>query len=195
MATLMHDLRLLFDISHARGIARRYFVVNGFDGALTMMGLIVGFLVSAQTDLTVIINACLGAATALGMSGVSSGYVSEAAESKHNLEKLEQAMITDLEDTNFGTAMRRIPWIIAIINGAAPFLISIVILIPLFLSNAGVSLPVSPLHAAIIVSLILLFLLGVFLGRVAGIFWLRSGMQTLLIAATTSFLIYLMAGG
>jgi hypothetical protein len=42
--------------------------------------------------------------------------------------------------------------------------------------------------------LVLIFLLGVLLGQVAGISWLRSGMQTLLVAVITAALIYLFTG-
>lgn len=46
-----------------------------------------------------------------------------------------------------------------------------------------------------IVALCLIFLLGVFLGRIADIPWIRSGLQTLLVALLTLLLIYLIAGG
>jgi predicted membrane protein (TIGR00267 family) len=82
-----------------RGIARRYFVVNGFDGALTMLGLIVGFHVSGEVELAVVINACLGAAVALGVSGVSSAYISEVAEKRRELRELERAMAVELESS------------------------------------------------------------------------------------------------
>jgi predicted membrane protein (TIGR00267 family) len=173
---------------------RRYFVVNGFDGALTMLGLIIGFLVSAPASLTVIINACLGAAIALGMSGLSSAYVSEVAERKRELGKLEGAMIADLRQSAHGEAARWVPLLVALVNGAAPLFISLLILIPLWLSQAGLPLPVSPLYIAIAIALMLIFLLGVMLGRVAGISWMRSGIQTLLVAVLTAALIYLFAG-
>jgi len=48
-------------------------------GPLTMLGLIFGFLLNNPADLSIVINVCLGAAIALGMSGVSSAYVSESA--------------------------------------------------------------------------------------------------------------------
>ena len=191
---LLHQARFLLRITRSHGIVRRYFVVNGFDGALTMLGLIIGFLVSAPANLTIIINACLGAAIALGMSGISSAYVSEAAERKRALGKLEEAMVTDLQKSAHGDAARWVPLLIALVNGSAPLVISLLILTPLWLSNAGVPLPLSPLHAAILVSLALVFLLGVFLGRIAGISWLRSGIQTLLVAVVTAALIYLFAG-
>ena len=59
--SLLQQAKLLLSISRTNDIVRRYFVVNGFDGALTMLGLIIGFMISATDDLTVIINACIGA--------------------------------------------------------------------------------------------------------------------------------------
>ena len=191
---LLHQAKLLISISRTNDIARRYFVVNGFDGALTMFGMIIGFLVSATDELTVIMNACLGAAIALGMSGLSSAYVSEVAERKRALIKLEEAMITDLSDTAHGEAARWMPLWVALVNGAAPLLISLLILLPLWLAIAGFRFPVSPLYIAITVAMILIFLLGVLLGRIADISWLRSGVQTLLVALVTGALIYLIAG-
>ena len=192
--SLFNQVKLLLRITRTHDIARRYFVVNGFDGALTMLGLILGFIVSAPASLTVIVNVCLGAAIALGMSGVSSAYISEAAERKRALGKLEEAMVSDLHASAHGEAARLVPWLIALINGSAPLLISLLILTPIWLSNTGIPLPLSPLYSAIIVALMLTFLLGVFLGRIAGISWLRSGIQTLLVAVVTAALIYLSSG-
>ena len=193
--SLFQQAKFLLRIARTRDIVRRYFVVNGFDGALTMLGLIIGFLVSTPADLSLIINACLGAAIALGVSGVSSAYVSESAERKRALGKLEEAMISNLQESAHGEAARLAPILIALVNGSAPLIISLLILIPLWLSNAGIPLPLPPLYAAIIIALLLVFLLGVFLGRIAGVSWLRSGIQTLLIAIATAVLIYMFAGG
>lgn len=192
--SLLGQARFFLQITRSHDIIRRYFVVNGFDGALTMLGLIIGFLVSAPANIAVIINVCLGAAIALGMSGVSSAYVSESAERKRALGKLEKAMVSDLQESAHGDAARFVPLLIALVNGSAPLIISILILIPLWLSNAGIALPLSPLYMAILVALTLIFLLGVFLGQIAGIQWLRSGIQTLLVAMVTVALIYLLAG-
>jgi len=193
--SLLGTARYLLRITRSHGIVRRYFVVNGFDGALTMLGLITGFLIGAPADLQVTINACLGAAIALGVSGASSAYVSERAERRRDLGELEAAMVTDLLDSAHGKAARRVPLLIALVNGSAPLLISLLIILPLWLARAGLPLPVAPLHAAVFTALVLVFLLGVFLGRVSGVSWLRSGLQTLLIALLTAALILLVTGG
>lgn len=192
---LLHRISFLLRITRSHDIVRRYFVVNGFDGALTMLGLIMGFLLSEPTELSVVIGACLGAAIALGVSGVSSAYISESAERQLALDQLEKAMVTDLQQSAHGHAARWVPMLIALVNGSAPLIISLLILTPLWLAHGGIRLPIPPLPAAIAVAMGLVFLLGVFLGRIAGISWWHSGLRTLLVALATTVLIYLFASG
>lgn len=187
---MFSQLRILLHITHSHGIIRRYFVVNGFDGALTMLGLCMGFYFTDHVQISVVIHACLGAAIALGMSGVSSAYISESAEKKKELLELEQAMIGDLGESHFGRAARWVPVVIAIVNGAAPFLISVVIMLPLWLHTWQADLMAMPLEAAIVLAFLLVFLLGMFLGRISGTFWLWSGIKTLAIALLTALLIF-----
>jgi predicted membrane protein (TIGR00267 family) len=192
---LLDQLTLLLDITRSHEIARRYFVVNGFDGALTMLGIIIGFYHTDNTPLTVVISACLGAAIALGMSGISSAYISEAAERQKSLKELEDAMVTDLEDTAHGLAARLIPIAIAIVNGFAPFLISLLIMLPLWFAHLTGDWALQPLEQSIAVALGMIFLLGVFLGRVSGHYWFIAGLRTLFIALITAAIIILLTPG
>jgi len=187
----LKQIRTLLEISHSEEIMRRYFVVNGYDGALTMLGLIMGFYVSDSVDLAVVITSCLAAALALGMSGISSAYISEAAERRRILEQLEEAMVTSLDESHHARAVIWIPWLVALVNGIAPLLIALIIIIPLWLARSGVVLVFGPLLSAMVVALVIVFLLGVFLGRVGGTFWLWSGLQSLAVAFVTVGLIYL----
>lgn len=182
------------DISSTHGIVRRYFVVNGFDGALTMLGLLTGFMLSATPSLSLVINACMGAAIALGVSGVSSAYVSEQAERQRELSELEGAMITDLKDSHHALAARWVPLLIAIVNGAAPFLIALLIVSPLWLAEKGYGLPFAPLTMSVSISFLLIFFLGVFTGRVSGASWWSSGIKTVIVSMITIALIYLFTG-
>ena len=141
-----------------------------------------------------VISACLGAAIALGVSGVSSAYVSESAERRRALDELQDAMMTDLEGSFHAQATRWVPMLIALVNGSAPLLISLLILSPIWLAQVGLELPGPPLHLAIAVALVLIFLLGVFLGRIARTPWWISGVKTLLIALFTAGLVRLIAG-
>ncbi|SFK21678.1 TIGR00267 family protein [Nitrosomonas aestuarii] len=191
--SITHQLLLLIRITKSRNIARRYFVVNGFDGALTMLGLLTGFYVSGQNTLPVVISVCLGAAIALGMSGMTSAYISEAAEKRRELKRLERAMIADLGESAYGHAARLMPFLIAIVNGLAPFLIALLIISPLALAHWQPQLVPNPLETAAMVAFLIIFLLGVFLGRINGRFWLWSGLQTLIVAAMTALLIYVLS--
>ena len=91
-------------------------------------------------------------------------------------------MVKDLSDSTHASAAKVLPLLIAIVNGAAPVLMSLVIITPLWLARAGAALPLAPLPTAMATALICIFGLGVFLGRVGGISWLWSGVKTLLIA-------------
>jgi len=187
------QLTVLLRITRAHLILRRYFVVNGFDGALTMLGLLVGFYMSDEVSLFSMINACLAVAIALGVSGITSAYFSEAAEKQAELRELESAMLADLEESAYGRAARMLPFVIAFVNGLAPLLFSLIIMTPLWLKYSFAGLAIAPVETAIIVAAFVIFMLGVFLGRVSGVFWLWSGLRMLLVAVITTGLIYLVS--
>ncbi len=176
---------LVLHIIRARSIARRYLLTNGFDGALTMLGMVTGFYTSGMTELPVAINACLGASIALFISGLSSAYLSEKAEQEKELHELEQALVVDLKESDYGQASRYLPILIALVNGLSPLLLSLVILSPLFFAEQSQTSPLSPFINSMLLALICIFGLGVFLGKISKTFWLWSGLKTLLIAIIT----------
>lgn len=182
---------LMLHILRAQSIARRYLITNGFDGALTMLGMVTGFYTSGMTELSVAISACLGAAVALFISGLSSAYLSEKAEREKELRELEQALVADLKESDYGQASRYLPILVALVNGLSPLLLSLVILLPLFFSEQIHALPSSPFINAIVVALICIFFLGIFLGKISKTFWLWSGLRTLFIAMATVAIILL----
>lgn len=181
--------RLGHYLAQTRGIIRRYAIVNGFDGALTMLGLLSGFHLGGGAPLPTVIAACVGAAVALGISGLTSAYLSESAERRRALSELEAAMITDLQGSDHARAAHALPWLVALVNGGSPVLVSLLIISPLWLAQFGVALPLEPLSSAIATAFLCIFGLGVFLGRVAGTSWFISGLKTLLIALATMLLI------
>ena len=182
--------RYILHLSRAKGIARRYFVTNGFDGALTMLGLMMAFSMSEDAALPVAIQACFGAAIALGMSGMSSAYLSEAAERKKELQELEQALLTDLSASDHGKASRYLPIVVALVNGLSPLVISLIIITPLWLAEQGMNLGMQPFLFAMLVSIFVIFLLGIVLGRLSREFWLWTGLRTLAVAGLTILIIY-----
>ena len=185
-------IRFLLHITRTRGIARRYFVVNGFDGALTMLGIITGFYISKGDDLRLILGACGGAAVALGVSGFTSAYISERAELRKALVELQDAMVTDLKNSAHARAARWVPLLIAGVNGLAPLVISLLIMTPLVVAHTGLDTVLAPLPFAMLLALGIIFFLGVFLGQIGRTFWLFSGLQALVVALCTMALILLL---
>ena len=192
--SLIQQIRTLWHLSQAGQIARRYFVTNGFDGALTMLGILIGFYTGGQLPLIVAISACLGAAIALGISGFTSALLSETEERKKQLKELEESLVATLEESDYGKASLITPWIIAAVNGLSPFLISLFIIIPLWLEDWGFMLPfeMDPFDAAIGFAFLAILFLGIFLGRISGTFWLWSGLRAILIGLVTAGIIFLL---
>jgi predicted membrane protein (TIGR00267 family) len=156
-----------------------------------MLGMMAGFYTSDKADPVVALSASLGAAVALFMSGISSAYLSEAAERKKELDELEQALLKDLKQSDYGEASRYLPIIVALVNGFSPLLLSLLIISPLFWVALGYSLPGSPFLFAILIALATTFLLGLFLGSISKTFWLWAGLRTLAIAILTMSIILL----
>lgn len=186
---MIRQLLLLLRITRSTGIVRRYFVVNGFDGALSTLGLVMGFYVGNFSDTAVMFSACFGAAVALGISGVSSAYISESAEMKRSLAELQTSMATDLSGSPHVKAARTVPLIIALVNGLSPFCIALLIVSPLWLPSAWLPASLHLLEGCIALAFATIFLLGMFLGKVSGNLWLWSGIKAMLIAGATAGLI------
>jgi predicted membrane protein (TIGR00267 family) len=190
----MWNLHRLIRISNSEGIARRFFVTNGFDGALTMIGLFMGFYLGQQVPVEIAIKACLGAAIALLVSGSTSAYISEAAERKREIQELEAAMAKDLDASLHGRAARVIPWFVAMVNGLSPLTICLLVMTPLWLEVTNHPLPGNVFIWCLSLSLVVIFILGLYLSRISGQHWLVSGCKALLIAGVTVSIIFVLDG-
>ena len=174
-------------------IARRYFVKNGFDGSMTMLGIIVGSWVIHVTQTEIIVTAGLGACLAMGISGVSGAYVTERAERKRGLKDLENAMVTKLKDSVITEATAFVSFYAALVDGGSPILTALVSLSPFFFTIYGV-IPIENAYmASLAVTMVTLFMLGIYLGKVAKENALIYGIQTL-IAGVATVVIALLLG-
>jgi len=78
-------------------IARRYFVMNFFDGVLTVLGVIIGFFVyfldgNIPHSSEILISG-LSVSVAIGISGITGGYLAEKAERKKNILDIHRSMV------------------------------------------------------------------------------------------------------
>ena len=123
-------LRSLLGDEESRAIARRYFVSNGFDGTLTSVGVVVGAVLSGIPEGWTVIKIGLGAAVGLGTSAVWSVWEIERAETAAEIERLERAMLTDLDDTRIERSRQRARAAHATASGLGPLIGVTVPLVP-----------------------------------------------------------------
>jgi len=174
-------------------IARRYFVKNGFDGSMTMLGIIVGAWIVNVTRPEIVVTAGLGACLAMGISGVFGAYMTERAERKRDLKKLESAMMTKLDDSVITDATTFVSFYAALVDGGSPILTAVVSLSPFFLVLYGLVAIENAYLSSIVVTLVTLFMLGMYLGKIAKENILLYGIQTL-VAGVITIVIALLLG-
>jgi predicted membrane protein (TIGR00267 family) len=177
-------------ITRSKSILRRYFVMNAFDGAMTTLGVVIGSYITNIDDPISVIGVILVSGVAMAISGFSGTYMTERS---HSLHALEDAMLVDLEMSDFGKATKVVSLFSALVDGTAPFLASLPCILPFFLALIGLL----PIHIAffssIVASLVVLFVLGFYLGRISEKNVLVSGIK-MVIAGTVVALIAIILG-
>ena len=176
--SLFKKVRSYLRITGMSPIARRYFVKNGFDGSMTVLGIVVGSWIVDVTQPEIIVTAGLAACLAMGVSGLFGAYMTERAERKRTLKTLEAAMLTDLTNSIQSDASDFVSIYAAFIDGASPMLTAIVSLIPFILTLMGVLVIWNAYIISLVLTLTTLFALGVYLGRIAKENILLYGVQT-----------------
>lgn len=165
------------DIANVGEIARRYFVMNAFDGVLTIIGVLMGNMAAGVTNPNIVITTGLSTSIAMGISGLWGSYLTESAERKHDLEELSRKTLTNLHDSRIGRASRYAAVLVSIVDGISPFLAAILVLIPFFIHGIFPNIQVV-YYTTLAVALIVLFALGVFLGNISKENLLISGVKT-----------------
>jgi predicted membrane protein (TIGR00267 family) len=174
-------------------ITRRAFVNNAFDGALTILGILMGNIILGATDPRLVISMGLSACLAMGMSGAFGRYLSERAERKRTLRQMEQYMFTDLSGSILERESDKKVLMISLIDGLSPALAAVIPLIPFFLAQSVLISVEIGVVASFILDFFVLFILGVFLGRVSGENVLLHGMLVVAVGFVTSLIIFLSA--
>ena len=148
-------------------ILRRYFVMNGFDGALTAFGIILGSWIAKNfADPKTLLFAGIGASFAMGVSGFTIAYLTERAERTREIKELEEQMITDLNDTHVTKASFWTSLVVSFVDGLSPFLFSLGAMIPFFFVYVGLEMLIAYIISTAIVA-VEVIVLGLFLGSVS----------------------------
>lgn len=181
------------ELTHGVEIARRYLAMNAFDGALTMLGLILGGLLTInplnpQPGFATILLAAFGTSIAMAISGFSGSYLAECAERDREVENLGRAMLTDMSESMYAKAGRTTSIVVAIVDGASPAVAAFIIIIPLLFVPAGYLDYHIAFYVSIGICMLLLFILGLFLGAVSKKNMWAYGAKTLFAGIITAIL-------
>ncbi len=160
-------------------IVRRYFIIGYFDGALTILGLIMGAHLSRKATPEVVISAGVATAIALGISSGWGAYEAERVEQTAMKMERDKAMLRSVggiveKAHNFAILVS------SFVHAVSPVVAS---LIPLIFY---VFLPVNEAFPfAIAFGLIQLFAVGAFMGKVSKSGILKSGVRLMLAGLVT----------
>lgn len=150
------------------GIAKRYFVMNAFDGSLTALGIIIGSLLAGIVEPRVILLSGMGASIAMGVSGTFGAYMTESAVKKEEYSELKAAMLVDIGGDNVvNQAMSISAIFVSLVDGISPFLAAVITFMP-FLLASFIAIEITTIYLlSVIMNAISLFCLGIYLGNVS----------------------------
>ncbi len=160
-------IRLYVKISEVSEVARRYFVMNAFDGAMTMLGVVIGSFSVGIKDPRLILSVSISASLAMGVSGFVGAFITERAERVKRVKELERAMLTNLNGSIIYKASLFATFLSAVVDGGSPALVSLVSSIPFILAIFGLIDMLSSYIGSIVIVLTILMLLGVYLGKIS----------------------------
>lgn len=154
-------------ISDALPIARRYFVMNGFDGILTVLGLLIGAYFAGIRDPHTLLVAGMGTSIAMGVSGFIGTYLTESAERKKEIQEKKSYMLEDLGETIHHRAHSFSSYFLAMVDGFSP-LVTGTLILSFFLFGPLFDIEITILYmTAFFAALALLFIFGIYLGSLS----------------------------
>lgn len=172
-------------------IMRRSFVNNAFDGALTMLGVLLGSFITDIDDPTHVIKLGLATAIAVGVSGLTGALFAESAERKLQLKDMEEALHRKLDNTELKDAHDKASIMIALVDGLSPLAASVLILLPFFFIGRNIDLAY---QASTVLALTVFFIIGAFLGKVSKESMLFTGVKLVMAGLLCMVLILLLEG-
>lgn len=188
----IREIRDFLSMTEGENILRRYFVMNGFDGALTALGIILGSLIAGNfADPEQLILSGIGASIAMGVSGFWIAYLTEKAERTRERKELEKSMVADLNNTRISKANFWTSIVIGAVDGLSPFIFSLIAISPFFFVLAGLTMQTAYI-ISISVILVEVIILGLFLGAVSKenkIFYAIKIIPAALLVAGLTFLL------
>ncbi len=180
-------------LTKSEAIARRYFVIGAFDGALTILGVIIGAYVSEghihpELAKKLIMASGFSGGIALAVSSTVGAYEAERVEHMLRHQELEKAMLRPVEGTRV-EAMRVSISVSALVHGVAPLLAAFVPLLPFFFLSLDLAVV-----TAIGLTLAFLFVLGSYLGSLIKEMIVYTGLRFVIAGLVTAIILIFVGG-
>ena len=174
----IEKIKVYNKIANISKIVRRYFAINGFDGVITSLGVLLGNYIIGVTEYKNVIIAGTAICISLGVSGVWSAYNSETAERRRELDDLEESTLHNLDETIISDAQKFATRILAAVNGLSPVLMAFIPLVPFIF---GKYIPINICYySSFAIAFLILFGIGLFLGKISRSNLIVSGIKMLL---------------
>jgi len=175
--TYMELIKTYNRIANISSIVRRYFAINGFDGVITSIGILVGNFIIGIEEYKHVIIAGVAIIISLGVSGIWSAYYSETAERKREIDDLEESTLHNLDKTIISRAQKFAAIVLAFTNGLSPVLTAFIPLTP-FLFGKYIPIDIC-YYSGFGMAFLILFGMGLFLGKISRANLIISGIKML----------------
>ncbi len=191
---IKEKLDKLVEVGEAKAVARRLFVTNSFDGLLTTIGVLLGSYIGGAQTPSAYIGAVLGGTITMGVfSGFLGALFSERAERRRELKQLQAHVMRDLTNTIYGKASRIIPYYVALWSSIGLIVFPIISLTPFFMAALGSMGVIHALVSSIASSNAMIFMLGIYIGKVSGDNVIRTGLTMLATSLAATVLLFLVS--
>ncbi len=164
--------------------------MNGFDGAMTIFGIVLGSWIAGVSKPEVILLAGMGACLAMGVSGFFGALMAERAERERHLKDMEKSTNNRVDPIQYEAA-RFVTFYVALIDGLSPALTAVISLTPFILTSLKLISMVTAYIFSLALCLSTLFLLGIYLGKVAKENGWLYGIAMIAVGALTAIIILL----
>ncbi|MFQ6012734.1 MAG: hypothetical protein ACE5LS_03710 [Thermoplasmata archaeon] len=164
---------------------RRYFINTVFDSTFVSMGIVVAAALVPGGSVGTVVGTMFAASLALGISTGTSVYEAEKVEAEIRLRELERAMLTKLSGTDATRALDVSRYFVVGVNVVAPLAVFLLTAAPFLLASSLTIAGVPTAFFSVAVAMAVLFVVGTYLGRLAGRpAWLK-GLRMAMIGVVT----------
>ncbi len=190
----LKETRAAFGDEEVMSISRRYFIGNGFDGTMTSIGIAVSSYLSGVPDGSTVLMIVAGAAVGLGTSGIWSVWEIERAEKQAEVARIEGKMLEPLGETEVYERKQAGRRVNALMSGLGPTLGIFLPAIPFAFEELYLTM-FQAAAASVVIATTLLFLFGVYMGRISKQKWYEAGVRMGLAGVVVTVINLLLPGG